>query len=166
MTRRAGVLGTAHDVCQANQPMDLNPYHSTSAATDTDERSSTVVSRRTPLHWLFLYLYPLLVVSAFYGTWLCAWAGLGHAPRPNLDDPRSIGGVTQVLYYIPAILVVGMPALAPLGLVAALFLPRRQKNGRTSAKRCFLALLYVVTCGVALKFLWADPHQVVEWYFD
>ena len=87
-------------------------------------------------------------------------------PRPNLDDPKSIDGITQIVHFVPAILIMAMPVLAPMGFVASFFLPHSQKNGWTPAIRFMLALLYVATCLIALKILWADPGRAVEWYFD
>ena len=142
-----------------------NPYQSTVVAPG-DNAEPLTVAHRARLIWLFAYLYPVLVLSAFYGTWLCAWTGLGHMPRPNLDDPKSIHGITQIVHFVPAILIMAMPVFAPMGFVASFFLPRNQKNGWTPGIRVMLALLYVATCFIVLKILWADPGRAVEWYFD
>ncbi|MCS7468014.1 hypothetical protein NZK35_15275 [Stieleria sp. ICT_E10.1] len=146
-------------------PHNTNPYHSTVTLPDNNHEPLTVV-HRARLLWRLAYLYPLFVLCAFYGTWLCAWSGLGHMPRPNLDDPSSIDGITRIVHHVPAILIMAMPVLSPLGFAASFFLPHNRNRGWKAATQCMLALLYLAVCMIALKILWADPGRVVEWYFD
>ncbi len=87
-------------------------------------------------------------------------------PRPMLDDPKSIGGLMQVVYFLAAILIMAMPVLTPLGFAASFFLPQNTNKDWRTAKRCLLASIYVIASVIALRILWADPGHVVEWYFD
>jgi hypothetical protein len=144
-----------------------NPYQSPIGSPARNvELLSAPMTHRVRLAWLCAYLYPILVLCAFYGTWLLACSALGRAPRPMLDDPKSIDGLMQIVHFIPAILIMAMPVLAPMGLVASFVLPRNRRDGWIIARRCILASLYVAACFTVLRILWADPGQVVEWYFD
>ncbi len=70
-----------------------------------------------------VYIYPLLLVASFYGCWLVAYMTLGHPPRPSLDDPKSIGGVMNLVYIIPGVMLLGAPIMFFVGCAASLFCP-------------------------------------------
>lgn len=116
--------------------------------------------------WIVAYLYPVFVLSAFYGIWLCAWVELGHMPRPYRDDPKGIGGIVEIAYFAPAILIMVGPLLTPLGFFASFFLPCGKKNSLIITIRFMFALLYVAFCFFAFKLIQADPGGVFSWYFD
>lgn len=116
--------------------------------------------------WLLAFLYPVWLLGSFYLTWLIAAVQLGHPPRPMLDDPKSIGGILNVAYYIPGILLMLMPVLAPIGLAASLFFPINTRRRLRHALGPAFAVLYIMLCAIALLTLRSDPGRVVEWWFD
>src|SRR5688572_20939701 len=111
-------------------------------------------------------MYPVWLVASFYATWVVAWFSLGHRPRPNLDDPKFIGGLIDLAHVIPGLLAIGLPVLTPLGLAASFCCPIRARNGSRFKQSIALAFLYFVLCTVALLVLRADPGRVVEWWID
>jgi hypothetical protein len=58
-------------------------------------------------------LYPVLLLSFLYATWLTAWCTLGHRPSSH-DDPKHISVLVYMLFVSSATLVVGLLRLAPL----------------------------------------------------
>ena len=83
-----------------------------------------------------------------------------------LDDPMGIGGIVDIAYYIPGILTMLMPVLAPMGLAAAFFCQINVRRGLRHAWRAAFAVLYVVLCAIVLLTLRSDPDRVVEWWID
>lgn len=143
-----------------------NPYQIPESVSSPAEQKSPSVSRLKIAAWLLLYLYPLCLAGSFYAAWIVAWLVLGHPPRPMLDDPKSIGGVMVVVYLIPGLLLVAMPALAPLGLAASFFCPICPRGRLRWLQKTALAILYIALCAIVLLMLRADPGRVVEWWFD
>src|SRR5438045_839474 len=58
-------------------------------------------------------LYPVLLLSFLYTTWLTAWYILGHRPS-SLDNPKHIGLIVYVPFVSTMTLVVGLFPLATL----------------------------------------------------
>ena len=151
---------------------NANPYRSPRAMAiggtgELDSLFSGGFSNRTHVAiWLGLILYPLWLLSSFYITWLVAWIQLGHPPRPSLDDPRSIGILTDVFYFGSGMLLLLTPALALAGLMASFSFP----IGKTRSKRVFfrlvLALLYGLLCTLVIITLRTDPGNVIQCWFD
>jgi hypothetical protein len=54
-------------------------------------------------------VYPFLILSSFYATWLTAWCVLGHRPRMYLDDPRDISPIVDMVRAVPYLFVMGAP---------------------------------------------------------
>lgn len=107
--------------------------------------------------------WPLLAVAALYGTYVLAWIVLGHAPRPNLDDPKDVPVVREIR---PAAYV-ALLGLLPAGL-AALLLVLHLIVSRAVARRTGLLCL-AAACGLwigALVLLGADPLRVFAWFMD
>ena len=73
---------------------------------------------------LLVWTYPLLPLAMLYFTWIVAWIVLGHAPRPSLDDPKSISSVVDVSYLVTLLLLMSMPFGLVIGLVIGLVLTR------------------------------------------
>ncbi len=144
---------------------DRNPYQPCSTFV-RDEGPSPKARLQNRLLWGFAYLYPIYALVAFYGTWLVAWATLGHMPRPSLDDPKSIGVVIRIVYFVSMIPLSSGSVLGPLGLIASFFLPLNKNVKRRVAMRCLLAVIYIAGCFITLQILWADPYQVVKWHAD
>jgi hypothetical protein len=114
-------------------------------------------------------IYPFLILSAFYATWLTAWCILGHRPRVNLDDPKYISPIVDVVSAGPFILAgFGTPLIwfgcAPL-ILAGVYWNMAQR--RIPPRRGALQLLVPL-----FAWLWAyaillwDPADVLNWYLD
>ncbi|TWU63158.1 MULTISPECIES: hypothetical protein [Crateriforma] len=149
-----------------------NPYQAPADAT-IDSPSAAAASRpslRLPRGsfgvWLSVYLYPLWLIGSFYMTWWIAWRLLGHRPRPSLDDPKSIGGVLDFLYYVPGILLVLMPILAPIGLASSFLFPFNVKRKTRCIWGTLLLALYISIGTTVIHTLRSDPDQVIQWWFD
>ena len=95
----------------------------------------------------------------------CTWVILGHRPRPMLDDPKYIGGLMNIAYFLPGFLLMGLPILAPLGLAASFSLPSRTQSFRYGIAAT-LAAIYIMACSGVIMLLRQDPGRVVEWWFD
>lgn len=144
----------------------VNPYQITDTARLPVEGDTPSAPRVRFCIWLLAYLYPLWLASSFYASWLIAWMLLGHRPRPNLDDPKSIGAFMDVTNLLPLLLLMAMPALAPMGLAASFFCPICVRPRLRVVRDLVLAIVYVVLCAVVLFTLRTDPWRVVEWWFD
>ena len=106
---------------------ESNPYRAPGITSipsqDVTVSGDRVVSRTWFVTWLAVYTYPVWLFLSFYIVWLIGWAELGHRPRPMLDDPKSIGLITSVVYFVPGLLLIAMPVLFCLGMVAAFNCP-------------------------------------------
>ncbi len=116
--------------------------------------------------WLFAYLNQVWLVASFYVTWLIAWMQLGHFPRPNLDDPKSIGGLIDIAYPVSGLLILVMTAMVPLGLAASFYCPVWKPLSKRYAFRGLLVVLYIALGAFAWTLLCEDPGRVVEWWAD
>lgn len=116
--------------------------------------------------WLLVYLHPFWLLASFYLTWLLAWAQLGYPPRPMLDDPKSIGGIMDIAYYLPCLLMMLGPVLVPFGLVLPFILPINKRLDLYLAWKVAFFMSYVGLCAIALLVIRYDPGRVVEWWFD
>ena len=146
--------------------VESNPYESPQTPR-VSEGESPVVSRRMNLAvWLLAYLYPVWLVGSFYFTWVVAGIQLGHQPRPMLDDPKSIGGLMEVVYYLPGFLLMALPVLAPLGFAVSFVYPASSGRIERYSLSIALAGLYVLLCVAAVLLLRFDGGRVVEWWFD
>ena len=85
--------------------------------------AGTVRLRRAPYFKskLILWCYPLCFLSMVYGTWLIAWASLGHMPIPGRNDPKYINTLVSSLYTLTIVSVIGLPVMF---LTALVYLPR------------------------------------------
>ena len=133
-----------------------NPYESPSA-----ETKNLMVAGAVRWFATLVWLYPTLLVVAFYGTWLTAWLTLGHMPRPSLDDPKSISMVVDIPHVCTGVLLVGFPAAVLAGVVIQLSITERSWS-----RRFLRCAVLVVTWIATIAFLRWDPLLVVEWYMD
>ena len=153
-------------------PVQANPYRVSEKVVPghvvSDDTNLNVVpaSRARITLWALVYFYPIWLITAFYLTWLIAWIQLGYRPRPMLDDPKSIGGLMDLVYPVPGIIAMAMPILAPLGFVAAFFYPVNANGGDRYTIRTALALFYIALCVLTLVLLRADGGRLVEWWSD
>jgi hypothetical protein len=116
-------------------------------------------------------IYPLLIVVAFYATWLTAWGVLGHRPRVNLDDPKDTGPVVSVPYVLTYLFLEGIPfsLLIPVPLLIAEVLRNHSRGIDRPLKNAVERFATPLVCGVLVWgyfffiMLW-DPLDVVKWY--
>ena len=137
---------------------DENPYQSAVADSATEQQTR---SRWRFWGWVALFTYPISLVLCFYLAWAVAWIILGHRPRPNLDDPKSLGALSTVIVLVPGVLIATWPVCMVIGLVSAYCCPAAIRKSRT-----LLVFTYLMLCGFAWTLLRTDPWQVVEWWFD
>jgi hypothetical protein len=52
-------------------------------------------------------VYPLFPLGLLYGQWFLSWYMLGHAPRPDWDDPKFISGASW-MHPVTTIALLGM----------------------------------------------------------
>ena len=149
---------------QTKESIVSNPYQSPKTATDvTRLTGENPTPKRRWLKWyrLIAWAYPPSLLLSFFVTWLVAWGMLGHIPRPNYDDPGSIGWPVDASSFITGILLVGMPGASLVGIVIEFIAGQRKLLLRIAS--C-LALAGVWT--LAICFLQWDPFDVVLWFFD
>jgi TRAP-type mannitol/chloroaromatic compound transport system permease large subunit len=113
-------------------------------------------------------IYPSLILSSFYATWLTAWCVRGHRPRVYLDDPRDISPIVDAVGAAPYFLLLGAPLIwfvcAPL-ILAVVYWNMAQR--KTSPREGALQLLTPVGAWLlAYAILRCDPGDVIMWYFD
>jgi len=105
-------------------------------------------------------LQPAIIVFYLYATWITAWCMLGHRPRPNFDDPKSISSTVDVLYIMFEFSIIfGWIICAFTGLLLSTACLVRRRNIRP-----------LITLGLAwvawyLALAW-DPLYALYWYFD
>lgn len=126
----------------------------------TDQRN---LATNVPLQTLetIAFLYPVLLLVAFYGTWFSAWFVLGHPPRASLDDPKETLGA---IYLASGIIIL----LEPLGVFAAVISMARRFVYSSYSKRSgiIFAVLNVMLWVGVLLLLRSDPNGVVYWWCD
>lgn len=110
------------------------------------------------------WVYPCLLVTSLYGTWLVAWAVLGHQPVPSIDDPKYISPIVSAPYFASAIVLMGFPPAFLLGLILAVVfgISRRLRWTVICAMELGLAALWFAT----IAFVRWDPLRVMEWWID
>lgn len=136
----------------------LNPYQTPA---ETAERQSPSLPKLWRRLERIVWSYPLVMLMAFYGTWIIAWVSLGHRPRPMLDDPKSIGAAVNVACLVTYGVLMLLPGVAVGGFLLQFLVPARHRNERI---RC--AMLLVVIYFALVAFLRLDPLSVVEWFMD
>ena len=146
--------------------MNENPYQPEfTTSVFAVERSASTTRFKFAL-WLLGYLYPVWLAASFYVTSIIAWIQLGHFPRPNIDDPKSIGGMMDIAYPVSSLLPLVMPVMVPLGLAASFYCPVWKPLSERNAFRGLLVVLYIALCAIAWRLLSEDPGRVVEWRAD
>ncbi len=115
-----------------------------------------------------LYAYPVLLLSALYGSWLLTWLMLGHQPRPSIDDPKSIGLPVAFAVGLTWILMLGFPFAIALAIgITPIHLDAQGHDGRDMIVKMVWALLGLgILRGAALVLLNLDPLRVGYWFMD
>lgn len=114
-------------------------------------------------------IYPLLILSSFYATWLTAWCVLGHPPRPYTDDPDRLGSIVRMVRGVPFLLLtVGTPLIGFIGaplIIAGVYWNMAQR--RTSPWNGALQILAPPCAWLsAYAILQWDPGRVLVWFMD
>ena len=143
-----------------------NPYRTPQPTPGSDRKDAKPLSHFGIVVWLLVYLYPVWIAGSFYSTWLIAWVELGHRPRPMLDDPKYIGGLMDYVYPLPALTLMALPVLAPLGMASSFFTPFRGVRRRRITLSVVLAVLHVGIWTLSIWGLRNDPFRVADWWFD
>jgi hypothetical protein len=106
---------------------------------------------------------PAAYAGAFYTAWGAAWAVLGSAPRPNIDDPVSISVLVDIPYFAAGVMLVGLPiwVLGGAGVVAW----HAQTNGRSRLTAFVRVLLLWLLWAAAFASVRANT-SLVDWYMD
>ncbi len=115
--------------------------------------------------WLAAYSFPVIGVSCFYLSWFVAWMVLGHQPRPMVDDPKSIGGLMDIAYFISIVAFLSAPILAPIGFIASFVCPF-PSFGKQRMRCAILVAVYLGICITILLTIKADPGRAIEWWLD
>ena len=151
---------------------DLNPYQTPPATQSVmgDHAESrfrgSVVARYSFAIWLIVYLYPVWFLGSVFLAWLNAWFQLGYPPRPMLDDPKNMGGISTITYCVFVTLLMLMPVLTPLGFAASFFCPINKQRKSRITWGGVLSVFYVVICvTVALTIRFGAP-RIMEWLLD
>ncbi len=113
-------------------------------------------------------IYPFLILSPFYATWLTAWCVLGRRPRVSLDDPKLISPIVDAVGATPGLFLMGAPLIwfvcAPIILAVVYWNMARRK---TSPREGALQLLTPVCAWLlAYAILRCDSGDVIMCYID
>ena len=100
-----------------------------------------------------------------YGSWIVAWAVIGHAPREMLDDPKHIGGIMDIFYLASVLLILPWPLLAIVGFFVTFVCPIKTKHNRPVFVLT-LSGLYILMCAIAYGILMVDPGRIFSWWCD
>ena len=141
---------------------EANPYRVPSSGSSDGQRFWKMRSIALGL----IYVYPLLVVAAIYGSWIASYVALGHRPIPYLEYPSN--AVIDFLGYGGFLLILCGPVAIPTGILTAYRYPFSYLSIclPTQGHRfvsVFIYIAFVIALWAAIVF---DPWRVVDWYFD
>jgi hypothetical protein len=114
-------------------------------------------------------IYPFLILSSFYTSWLAAWCALGHAPRAYFDDPDRLHPIVNAVRAVVLLLTVaGAPVIwfvyAPLILAIAYWnMAQRTIPVGKGVTQPFLPLFAWLSAYAI--FQW-DPVHAWRWFID
>ena len=117
-----------------------------------------------PLEFLFAWgawIYALIVLACYNGVWLLAYFELGHAPRPMLDDPKSLNtvGASGAAFVM---VTLGTSPIIALGRILSQFLVLRRAFGK---RLLFAGLTLCLWIGL-IFLLRIDNRDIIEWLVD
>lgn len=105
--------------------------------------------------------YPVLLWGSMIVPWLCAWAILGHMPRPSVDDPKDVLGLFYSLTLLPILIM-------PIAMVAALYHSFTLLMTRSGSRVAAVAQV-VVLVAYWVASIWIcrlDPLGITSWLAD
>ena len=108
-------------------------------------------------------------MAALLAHWLVAWAVIGHAPVPMLDDPKYIGGgLMRAAHTLSILMLIGMiPAqglcvlLLIIQTIRAVLDPQRL---RALLVTVAVSLALMASSGIAIRS--AFIGRLIEWVLD
>ena len=112
-----------------------------------------------------LIIYPILLITSFYSTWLAARYHLGHWPIASIDDPKYIEGF-WMWTYTSTILLLLIGWIVAL-LFAVFHFIVQYSNDSIQNK----TLLLKNSLGIALTIaaFWIignEPNDILVWLLD
>lgn len=112
----------------------------------------------------FVLGFPVVLPLSFLATWLTARAVLGHWPRASVDDPKSLGMIVAVPYFLTeTLMILGLPLFA-VAIISIVFIAWRQPGQR---RELILTSVFGLGSLVAvIAMLRWDPDGIVTWFAD
>ena len=112
---------------------------------------------------------PWVAVAGLALTWGIGWMILGHPPRPNLDDPKGIGGWLFEFCY-PTALLLAVATVPAAGLTLSLLVVqfgRASVDARRWRAWVRLSILSVGVMGLGwLLFMTPWSQEIITWLLD
>lgn len=136
-----------------------NPYHPKMSNPNMDMQSRTppITRIEKSVTWA-TFLYPVVMLGAYFGVWIFAWIQLGVMPKVNINDPKYLNLLFG--YEITIFLLAGSP-FAAFGGVFVQFAMHNRSFERRGMFTCLLILVWAVSIAVVLL----TPF-VGDWLFD
>jgi hypothetical protein len=108
-------------------------------------------------------IYPFLILSSFYATWLTACCVLGRRPRVYLDDPGHISPIVDVVGGTAGLFLMGTPLIWFVGAPIILAVVYWNMAQRTTSPRQGTVQLLTPVCAwlVAYIILEYDHGEVI-----
>jgi hypothetical protein len=115
-----------------------------------------------------LFVSPLFWIVGCYATWIIAWLELGHRPRVSIDDPKSIGPLTDILWTCSAAISLVSPVTSLAVLAAMLSGVFPPCDGKTAfgLRRLYWSGAFLLLIAITIVLAQADPGRVLEWWID
>lgn len=112
----------------------------------------------------FVLGFPVVLPLSFLATWLTARAVLGHWPRASVDDPKSLGPIVAVPYFLTeTLMILGLPLFA-VAIISIVFIAWRRPGQR---RELILTSVFGVCSLIAvIAMLRWDPDGIVTWFAD
>jgi hypothetical protein len=116
-------------------------------------RVDRIAAAATPV----LGVAPVVLIT---GQWLATWTMLGRRPVPSIDDPKSFGGLLDLVHAFATLAVVALP---PVWLGLAAYWWVRHRRSRAGKILAAAAILLPLASAAILR---ADPLEITTWWMD
>lgn len=135
---------------------------------DPMDSKTFAIKQRPTRGWLaatvVMWIWPVLGFALVHFTWFAGWLGLGHPPRPSLDDPSSISFLVDALVLLSIVVIGLLPVGAMCGVVANLWLGRVYRV--PGSRQVLLHAAFLLAWSAQIALLGIDPLQAGTWLFD